>query len=85
MAIDSYRAAKMQVEAEARSEFLPGMQIVIGIGQKIAGLARFDFTKFEELSLDALQRNSKNNLAYLFESLVEDVKRIDVSSKLLDP
>jgi len=77
IAIESYRAAKMQVEAEARSEFFPGIQIVIGIGQKIAGLAGFDFTKFEELSLAALQKNSKDNLAYLFESLAEDVKRID--------
>ena len=77
MTIESYRAAKMQVEAEDRSEFFPGIQIVIGIGQKVAGLAGFDFTKFEELSLAALQKNSKENLAYLFESLAEDVKRID--------
>jgi len=37
----------MQVEAENRSEFFPGIQIVIGISQKVAGLAGFDFTNRE--------------------------------------
>jgi hypothetical protein len=78
MAIESYRAAKMQVESEARSEFFPGIRIVAGIGQKLAGVAGFDFSRFEELCATALQKNSKENLAYLFESLVEDVKRIDI-------
>src|SRR5437016_12151020 len=77
MAIESYRAAKMQVESEARSEFFPGLEIVGGIAQKVAGPAGFDLTKFEDLSLKALQNSSKENLSYLFESLVEDVKRID--------
>lgn len=76
MAIESYRAAKAQLEAEARSEFFPGMQIVVEVGQKVAGLAGFDFTKFEDLCLVALQKNSRDNLTYLFESLVEDVKRM---------
>jgi hypothetical protein len=77
MAIESYRAAEVQVAAEARSEFFPGMEIVIGIVQKVTGAAGIDFPKFEGLCSAALRENSKGNLAYLFESLVEDVRRID--------
>jgi hypothetical protein len=58
-AIESYRAAKMQVEAENRSEFFPGIQVVIGIGQKVARLSGFDFTEFEKLSLAALQKTRR--------------------------
>ena len=77
MAIESYRAAKMQLAAEARGEQFPGLHIVIEIMRKAAGAGGFEFTKFEELSLDAIQRNSRSNLFYLFESLVRDVERID--------
>src|SRR5580704_4704084 len=78
MAIESYRAAKTQLEAEARGDFFPGIKMVLGILQKSAGIAGLELPKFEELSLEALQKNTKDNLKYLFESLVEDVKRIDV-------
>ena len=77
MAIESYRAAEMQLASEARSEQYPGIEIVISVMRKIAGLGSVDFTKLEELSLDAIQKNSKGNLQYLFESLVQDVERID--------
>jgi hypothetical protein len=76
MAIESYRSAKMQVEAAARSQLFPGIQIVIGIMRKAAGLGGLEFTKLEDLSLEAIQKNSKDNLAYLFEALVQDVGRI---------
>jgi hypothetical protein len=79
VAIESYRAAKMQLESEARSDFFPGMQIVLDVFGKVAGLAGRDFTKFLDLCSLALQKNSKDNLAYLFELLVEDVKRIDTN------
>ena len=78
MAIESYRAAEKQLASDARSEQFPGVEIVVGVMRKIAGLGGLDFTKFEELSLDAIQKNSKENLRYLFESLVQDVERIDL-------
>jgi len=77
MAIESYRAAELQLAAETRSEQYPGIEIVVRVIRKVAGLGGLEFTKFEELSLDAIQRNSKGNLLYLFDSLVQDVERID--------
>ena len=78
MAIESYRAAEKQLAAESRSELFPGIEIVVAVMRKAAGLGGLEPTKLENLSLDAIQKNSKDNLNYLFESLVEDVARIDV-------
>ncbi|HKI10897.1 MAG TPA: hypothetical protein VKA02_02200 [Candidatus Acidoferrum sp.] len=84
MAIESYSAAKNQLAAESRGEFFPGIEIVAGIVKKAAGLTGFELLNFAELSLDAIQRNSKENLTYLFESLVEDVRRIDLKQESFD-
>ncbi len=78
MAIESYRAAKEQLAAEARAEQFPGLQIFIGIVQKAAGVGGLELTKFEDLAWSAIQRNTRGNVTYLLESLVEDVKRIDL-------
>ncbi len=72
------RAAGMQVASEVRSEQFPGLQIVIGIIRKVAGLGGLEFPKFEKLAFDVIQKNSRDNLANLFESLVQDVERIDL-------
>jgi hypothetical protein len=77
MAIESYRAGQIQVAVEKRSELFPGMKILIGLLRKAARLEEFELPQFAELSLDAIQENSKENLAYLFECLVQDVERID--------
>ena len=79
MAIESYRAAEMQLAAEARAEQFPGLGIVVGLIQKAAGLGGLELTKFEEFCLDAIQKNSRGNLAFLFRSLVQDVERIDLN------
>jgi hypothetical protein len=81
MAIESFNAAKTQLEAEARREFFPGIEIIVGVAKKAAGLAGFELPKFAELCVDSIQRNSRENLAYLFESLVEDVKRIGLKQE----
>jgi hypothetical protein len=78
MTIDSYRAAKVQLANEARAEQYPGLQIVIGVARKAAGLGGFELSKFEDLAWDAIQRNTRDNVAYLLEALVQDVERVDL-------
>jgi hypothetical protein len=78
MAIESYRAAEKQLASEARAEQYPGLETAIGVMRKIAGLSGFEFTRFEDLSLNAIRKNSQGNLHYLFESLVQDLERIDL-------
>ena len=81
MAIDSYNAAKKQIEAEARGEFFPGLEIIAGIVTKAAGVVGFELPNFVELCGNCIRRNSAENLKYLFESLVEDVKRIGLKQE----
>ncbi len=72
MAIESYRAAETQLASEARAVQFPGIQIVLEVARKVGSLGGLEFTKFEGLCLDAIQKNSRGNLHYLFESLVQD-------------
>jgi hypothetical protein len=78
MAIESYRAAKQQIQSEARSDFFPGLEIAIKVAKKAAGLAHLEFPEFLNLCTGALETNTRENLSYLFESLVEDVRRMDI-------
>lgn len=84
MAIEAYRAAKLQLDAESRARFFPGIEIAVGIAQKAAGLTGIELPRFVELSLEAVRSISGENLLYLFESLVEDVRRIGLKQEAFE-
>lgn len=78
MAIESYRAAEKHIANEARAEFFPGLQTALAVLKKAAGPGGLELSKVEELAFDAIQKNSRDNIAYLLSCLVQDVERIDL-------
>ncbi len=84
MAIESYRAGEKQLAAEERAEHFPGLEIVTRLVPKGANAVGLELPKFLELSFEALQKNSTNNLSYLLTCLAADVERLDIKVDSFD-
>ncbi len=78
MAIESYRAGETQLAAEKRAEQFPGLEIVTRLVSKGVKFVGLELPQFLDLSAEAMQKNSTDNLRYLHECLVQDVERIDL-------
>src|SRR5207253_405692 len=73
-----------QLALEENSALFPGIGLVIGIAKKALKAGGLELPEFMELSSEAIRRNSAANLAYLFDSLVKDVERIDLQMEAFE-